>query len=77
MLYLSYSSEAVMRLDCQILLKSPPPYLTMQAGSAPGSNILNTIKFFSQELPAAEFTLICKVHPFIFDESVVPFVVEK
>jgi len=24
-LHLSYSSEPVMRLDCQILLKSPPP----------------------------------------------------
>jgi len=33
-LHLSYSSEPVMRLDYQILLKSPPP--TLLAGSAPG-----------------------------------------
>jgi len=35
-LHLSYSSIAVMRLDCQILLKLPPPPLNFLAGSAPG-----------------------------------------
>jgi len=33
MLRLSYSSEPVMRLDCQILLKSPP--LNLLVGSVP------------------------------------------
>ena len=36
MLHLSYKSEAVMRLDCQILLKSSP--LHILAGSAPTPN---------------------------------------
>jgi len=34
LLHLSYSSEAVMRLDYQVLLKSPPP-LKLLARSAP------------------------------------------
>jgi len=36
-LHLCYGSEAVMRLDYQIILKSPPP-LTLLARSAPASN---------------------------------------
>jgi len=42
MFHLSYSSEAVVRLDCQILLKSPP--LTLLAGSVPGGTGIQDIE---------------------------------
>jgi len=44
MLHLSYSSEAVMKLDYQIILKFPTP-LTLLAGSDPGHEQTKSILF--------------------------------
>ena len=48
-LHLSYSSVAVMRLDCQILLKSSPP-LTLLVGSALGEKKYNDSKIDFREI---------------------------